>query len=300
MLSRKAVTFLVALVAALAVLGTVVWLRQMNGSVQDLLVEMRQEKVARAAQVLDDRFSAEAIALDRTALLLAEDSRIKTGMATSTLDTATLADMLGDVRDRSHFDWLALANADGRVLAVSGLPALKAYQGVDLGSTPLIQKAGDAEAAVARTLWFSDAKGVAIACTGVWRGNHALGFVFLGKAIEPNELAHTADAVQAALGLATNKGDLVTSSAVAMEPLKYALELETDAPALTQVASASYVLVRRPSKAWNNGIVVAAVPSDEQEPRHLRHLGMPLVFVVVLAATLVTHLIGSRPHETKR
>jgi hypothetical protein len=280
--------------------ATFIWLRQMNTATAAMSAELQLREVARAVSVLDDRLLAEAAALDRTVSVLAEDSRIKAGLATQAFDAATLSDMLNEIRERSSFDWLALADASGKVEAVSGLEALKAYQGSELGPTPLIKTAEAKEAAVGRALWFSDGKAVAISCTGVWRAGHAIGFVLLGKTIEASQLARTEKALGVSVGLTAVKGDLVASSMTHAEALKVASHLPSEVPAMSAVGERAFVVAKHQAAGWTNGVVVAALPSSDVASGHLRHLWLPVVFVGVLAATILTHLLGAKSHEKRR
>ncbi len=296
MSSRSMATLAVALVAIFSLLATFIWLRKISAETADMKAEIQQREVQRAVTVLDDRLLAEAMAIDRTASVLAEDSRIKAGLATQAFDGATLSDMLNEIRERSTFDWLALADAQGKVEALSGLEALKAFQGADLGPTPLIVQATAKESAVGRTLWFSGGQAVAVACTGVWRAGRVIGFVLLGKAIDRQQLAKSEMTLGAAIGLTAVKGDLIASSDAAIEALTAAARLTDDGPTLSTVGGASYRLIKLQTSAWANGVVVAAQASSDLSFGYVRHLWLPVVFVGVLVVTILTYLAGTKSH----
>lgn len=299
MSSRKMATLAVALVASLSLVATLIWLRQMMSATAALSAEMRLRDAVRAVAVLDDRLLSEAVALDRAVSVLAEDTRIKANLATRAFDAATLSDMLNEIREKSDFSWLALTDAEGRVVAVSGLETLKAYQGADLGPTPLIKQAEEQESVVSRTLWFSEGKAVAIACTGAWRAGHVIGFVLLGKAIDPTQLARTEKALGVAVGLTAVKGDMVASSPAQVEVLKLAARLSTDEPSISSRGEQSFALARRETSGWANGVVVAAQADADVLSGPLRHLRLPVIFVGVLVATILTHLWGTKSHDKK-
>ncbi len=292
-------TFAVALVASLSFLATIIWLRQMTAATTAMNAELRQRDALRAVTVLDDMLLAEAVALDRTVSVLAEDSRIKANLATHAFDAATLSDMLNEIREKSGFDWLALADAEGKVAAVSGLESLKAYQGADLGPTPLIKQAQEQETSVARTLWFSSGKAVAISCTAVWRARRTIGFVLLGKTIDQTQLARSEKTLQVAVGLSAVKGDLVASSDTEVEALSAAARMTTDVPTLTTIGDTSVALARRETTGWANGIVVSAQKESHLSLPPTRHLWLPVIFVGVLVATILTHLWGAKSHDKK-
>jgi hypothetical protein len=194
---------IIALTFGAAAVWSLVALRQLSSSI----VSDSTAQLERARRTFDQTRARMVEALRVQALLMVEDPRLKSTLATEGIDEVTVADILGDLGKLRSTGFLIVLSPDGRVFAQTGADELR---GLDLSGSSAVKKAQGTQESVTGS-WVIGGKIMDLSITPVRFGARPIAYLVVGQAVDQALLDAVAD--QTGVVAATAIGPTVLVSA---------------------------------------------------------------------------------------
>ncbi len=189
-------------------------------------------KAASEAHLLAVTMEKEAV--ETVGGVLVQDPRLRSTLSLSEIDEATIADILGDIKQVSGLDLVGALDDRGRVTALVGADQLRRSE---LGSSSLISKVMQSGRGGA-DLWSLDGRAMVVAAVPVQVGRAAPSFLLLGRALRAASVETLAQSFGLSAGLyAGGPSPQLTSQGASLDLLNAARSGTGTLPALTEVLS---------------------------------------------------------------
>jgi hypothetical protein len=194
---------IIALTVGLAVMWSLAMRHQLTSSI----VRESAGHLDRARRAFDLTRSRMLDSLRIQARVMVEDPRLKSTLATSGIDEATVTDILRDLGKLRGTGVLLILSPDGRVFAQAGADELR---GLDLSGSTVVKKAQGTREAVAGS-WVIGGKIMDLSVTPVRFGPNPIAYLVVGQAVDQDMLNAVAD--QTGVAVATTTGQTIMLAA---------------------------------------------------------------------------------------